>query len=92
LHTSSEILLFYQYHRGPSATVVPAQRPRSGISTDFSTEKLFEITIVKFGLRGVGRVDAGERFRCLFLGTLLQSTAAVHSNGSEAEGRFSKQT
>lgn len=86
MHTSSEILLVYQYHRGPSATVVPTQRPRSDSSTDFSTEKLFEITIVKFGLRGVGRVDAGEPFRCLFLGALLQSTAAVHSDGSEAGG------
>ena len=66
--------------------------PQSDSSTDFSTEKVFEIAIVKFGLRGVGTVDAGERFRCFFLGALLQSAAAVHSDGSEAGGRSSTQT
>ena len=33
-------------------------------------------------------MGAGERLRCFFLGALLQSTAAVHSDGSEAGGRL----
>ena len=62
-HTSSEILLFHQHHRGLPVTVV-STAPQSDSLTDFSTENFFEIAIVKFGLRGVGKVDAGERFRC----------------------------
>lgn len=81
----------HQHHRGLPVNVV-CTAPQSDSLTDFSTENFFEIAIAKCGLRGVGRVDAGERFRCLCFGALLQSTAAAHSHGSEAGGGFSKQT
>ena len=40
--------------------------PRSDRSTDFSTENYSNLHSSTFGLRGVGRVDAGERFYCPF--------------------------